>query len=189
MDEDAGDDITGPITATFSRPDSPHFKDFLKSLDEEFDKQRVVLYAESVGSDEGLSESSASHSVSRRLPSFYEVEKASKLCPPIIPKWDVVPKLNKLDKMLHKMRNKKKSEQTENSEKDMKKAQLTKRSKITKKLAAIFRTGWSLRDGLKATPTGHPSRSLFLLVPFLILMVDFTIQVTYTRSSAQWMVI
>lgn len=91
-----------PVSSRPGTGGAPGLTDeFLRSLDEEFDRQRMPFdYEASVASNDSLSQSSASQSHAYgRLPSWYEVEKASMLVKPVIPKWDVIPKLDKLDRL------------------------------------------------------------------------------------------
>ena len=96
---------------------------FLRTLDEEFEKQKLSLNYELESSvqdsNDSLSLSSTSlHEKISSLPSFYEVEKNSNLVPPVIPKWDVViPKLDKLSKCKSNNIRKDKAFESENNDK------------------------------------------------------------------------
>ena len=160
-----------------SRPVSPETKEkqaaltkeFLQSLDQEFDRQRPLFsYEQSVGgsSARSVSDDDISMSLSSNdslnygpSPSWHEVLKNSKVPKPTIPSWNVVPKPSEVTR---KMEEKKIRMQKGRDEKEggsildsLKQhrgrgspKQRSRRDIVEDKLYEVFHRTWTLKQGL-----------------------------------------
>ena len=172
-----------------SRPASPQTmekqaaltKEFLQSLDDEFDRQRPLFsYEPSVGGSSARSASdnddiSMSLSSNDSLnygppPSWHDVLKNSKISMPTIPSWDVVPKASSVERKIHqkKLRDEKRRirkieegssilDSTKGHPEHGSPKHRSRRALVEDKLQEVFNRTWTFRQGLvnKAARSVH----------------------------------
>lgn len=159
------------------RPKSPAHSgltdEFLKSLDDEFDRQKLSFrYAASEQSFDSESLSSGSYFNqfdSFQHSSWYELVKSTKLQKPSIPSAGNVPKIDKLDQMLKSRHKKQKSPLQSHVQNDLKigiadsavssvmsdgedSKFASKRKKLEAKLGDAMLSGWTINKGIKLRP-------------------------------------